>query len=347
MPSYKALYNREPNMKKEGNALNQQQARPGAPATPLSRQGMQRVGASPQALARAQQLTVPKSQMYRQAAAQTKGQEQSQGPTLAPGGPGGSVYDPSQGLQEKAVDQALQQVNYAYHPGTGSGFDPNAPGEAPVPVSAAEPEDTRDKAEGKTRELMDFEARSTEEEEALAQELADYYLGEQRRDAASRGGAFGLGGANIAMDNDLREQARLDTLREQVGWRQDAREEELARNLAGLSGFGSMRGQDLAEAKHEAMQDMLNDLFGNQGGGEGGGRHGSAPDGGRASGEGEEGEGGEGGEEARYVGSQFDGDTTREIYSSVPDGATNRRSHDNQYDVYDYNGSEILVKRED
>ena len=327
MPSYKALYNREPSMKQQGNALNQQQPRTQAPQTPTSRSGMQRAGASPQALARAQQLTVPKSQMYRQAAAQTRGQSpgQSQGPTLAPGAPGGSVYDPTQGMQQKALEQAYQQRSESYYPGGNSGFDPDSPGEAPVPVSAQTPRSTRDIAEDQNREWLEAKARSTEEEEALARELGDYYLGEKRRDAASRGGAFGLGGSNIAMDNDLREQTRLNTLREQVGWRQNAREEELAKNLAGMSGFGSMRGQDFQESKWADMQKYLDEILKGGRGGEDegwgvGGVSGYQPD-----------------QEVNPFAGTFD---------TAPEGATYSRGHGTHYDIYEYNGAEILVRKQ-
>lgn len=291
MPSYKALYNNygDRSRQKQPMQLDALKAAQSSmqPRTPTSNNAMQGIGSSVTAMQRARQLASPRAQAYRLAA------QQSQGPTMAPGGPGGTPYNPAAGYEEQMPGEALQQRS-AQNPGDrlppGPTFGPGAPlYSEPLPVDpryterevpdykeeysppplgpTSSPEDspsydpfgdmdTADVLERTARQLLP--RRDLEEETAYLETMGDRNLGQALADARGRWGAMGLGGAGMAAEGDLATQMALATSGKVFDLEQAERDEFLRNALGSSSIYESTRGGNRADAALEAGLNLIN-----------------------------------------------------------------------------------------
>jgi len=286
MPSYKALFNQygdQPRQKQpmQMDALKAAQSSM-QPRTPTSNNAMQGIGASVTAMQRAQQLATPKAQAYRLAAAQTKGQ----GPTLAPGGPGGSVYNPI-GEQQMPPEVLQQRSAFSFpepptdklplneyagqEPHLPSFLDkeytPPSPYGAPASMGPTSPRedspfdplagtDTPDIIEEWARQQFSG-PRDLEEETAYLETMGDRNLGQALADARGRWGAMGLGGAGMAGEGDLATQMALATSGKVFDLEQAARDEALRNALGASSIYEGTRRGNLADEAFNMGADLI------------------------------------------------------------------------------------------
>jgi len=292
MPSYKALYNNygDRSRQKQPMQLDALKAAQSSmqPRTPTSNNAMQGIGSSVTAMQRARQLASPRAQAYRLAA------QQSQGPTMAPGGPGGTPYNPTAGYEEQMPGEVLQQ-RFEQSPGDrlppgptfGAGgspyseprpVDPPAPSfldkeyAPPSPYGPPTPmgptssredspfdplagTETPDALEQAARDLL--VRRDLEEETAYLETMGDRNLGQALADARGRWGAMGLGGAGMAGEGDIATQMALATSGKVFDLEQAERDEFLRNALGSSSIYEGTRRGNRADKAFEMGQGLL------------------------------------------------------------------------------------------
>jgi len=288
MPSYKALYNNygDRSRQKQPMQLDALKAAQSSmqPRTPTSNNAMQGIGSSVTAMQRARQLASPRAQAYRLAA------QQSQGPTMAPGGPGGTPYNPTAGYEEQMPGEVLQQrsAQLSADPITERGpapFDapydpyrePPAPDRSlwkeytpPAPPAPMGPTSSREDspfdplAGTETPDIIEEWARQQfsgpkdlEEETAYLETMGDRNLGQALADARGRWGAMGLGGAGMAGEGDIATQMALATSGKVFDLEQAARDEALRNALGGASVYEGTRRGNLADEAFNMGQGLL------------------------------------------------------------------------------------------
>ncbi len=293
MPSYKALYNNygDRSRQKQPMQLDALKAAQSSmqPRTPTSNNAMQGIGSSVTAMQRARQLASPRAQAYRLAA------QQSQGPTMAPGGPGGTPYNPTAGYEEQMPGEALQQRS-AQSPGDrlppgptlGPGgslyssprpvdppvlgsldkeYTPPSPYGPPTPMGPTSPSEDSpfDPLAGtETPDIIEEWAKQQfggpkdlEEETAYLETMGDRNLGQALADARGRWGAMGLGGAGMAGEGDIATQMALATSGKVFDLEQAARDEALRNALGGASVYEGTRRGNLADEAFNMGADLI------------------------------------------------------------------------------------------